>query len=176
MKKRATVFMLLTLSFFVPEIHAQTPTVTLIQNNLDELFINKDNPYGEIPEKTVDYYLNETSKIYFFEIVYNNNVIYREGIKKTIPQSRDSETMANQFRFKYNNIYLDASLISDSDKLRLLESYTNKIIDISGKKMLALNDFEIIIMDYKKSKYVVNNPLDNMIINIYKAEFKQTGR
>lgn len=99
-------------------------------------------------------------------------MIYREGIKKTILQSRDSETMANQFRFKYNKIYLDASLISDSDKLRLLESYTNKIIDISGKKMLALNDFEIIIMDYKKSKYVVNNPLDNMIINIYKAEFK----
>lgn len=172
MKKRATVFMLLTLSPFVPEIHAQTPTVTSIQNNLDELFINKDNPYGEIPEKTVDNYLNETSKIYFCEIVYNNSVIYREGIKKTIPQSRDSETMANQFRFKYNKIYLDASLINESDKLRLLEYYTNKIIDISGKKMLALNDFEIIIMDYKKSKYVVNNPLDNMIINIYKAEFK----
>ncbi len=171
MKKRATVFMLLTLSFFVSKIHAQTPTVKPIQNNLDELFINKDNPYGEIPGKTVDNYLNETSKIYFFEIVYNNNVIYREGIKKTIPQSRDSETMANQFRFKYNKIYLDASLISDSDKLRLLESYKNKIIDISGKKMIALNDFEIIIMDYKQSKYVVNNPLDNMVINIYKTEF-----
>ena len=80
--------------------------------------------------------------------------------------------MSNQFRFKYNKIYLDASLISDSDKLRLLESYKNKIIDISGKKMIALNDFEIIIMDYKQSKYVVNNPLDNMVINIYKAEFK----
>jgi len=171
MKKKATVFMLLTLSLFVPEIHAQAPTVTSIKNNLNELFINKDNPYGEIPEKTVFNYLNETSKIYFFEIVYNNNVIYREGIKKTIPQSRDSETMANQFRFKYNKIYLDASLISDSDKLRLLESYKNKIIDISGKKMIALNDFEIIIMDYKQSKYVVNNPLDNMVINIYKAEF-----
>lgn len=59
--------MLLTLSLFVPEIQAQTPTVTSIQNNLDELFINKDNPYGEIPEKTVDNYLNETSKIYFLK-------------------------------------------------------------------------------------------------------------
>lgn len=52
---------------------------------------------------------------------------------KAIPMSRDSEIMNNQFRFKYSKIYLDASIISDSDKLKLLESSKNKLIEIGGK-------------------------------------------
>jgi len=139
---------------------------------LDELFINKDNPYGKIPEKAVDLYFDDIPRIYYFEIEYNDNMIFREVIKKSVPQSTDMEIMTNQFRFKYNKIYLDASLINDSDKLKLLESYMNKIIDVAGKKMINLKDFEIIKNDYKQKKYVVNNPLENMKIKIYKVEFE----
>jgi hypothetical protein len=57
------------LSFFLVIINstitAQSLKKTLINDNLDELFINKDNPFGEIPAKTVDRYFSEASNIYF---------------------------------------------------------------------------------------------------------------
>lgn len=159
---------LLTASNF----YSQELNKTLINDNLEELFINKDNPFGPIPVKTVEKYFEECPKVYFFEIEYNGKVIFREGIKKTIPQSRDSETMSTQLRYTYNNIYLDASEINDSDKLKLLESYKNKIVDISGKSLLNLNEYQIIKKDYGKNQFVIMNPLKNMKINIYKIDFK----
>ena len=131
----------LFLSSLISTVYGQGVTKTLINDYLDELFINKDNPFGNIPAKTVEKYFSESPKIYYFEIVYNDKVIHREGISKSIPQSRDSETMANQFRFKYNNIYLDASLINDSDKLKLLESRKNKLIEIAQKKLKYVFQF-----------------------------------
>lgn len=79
--------------------------------------------------------------------------------------------MSNQFRFKYDNIYLNASEISDSDKIKLLESYKNRIVDISGQKLLYLGDYQIVKKDINKNKFVIVNPLENMQIKIYKIEF-----
>lgn len=166
-----TFLPLLIIIFAISTSYAQNGTKTLINDKLDELFINKDNPYGEIPAKTVDKLLVENSNIYFFEIVYNDRVLFREGIDKSIPRSKDSEIMANQFRFKYDRIYLDADLISDADKLKLLESYKNKIVDIAGKKLIELKDLTIIEKDYKMDKFVILNPLESMKINIYKFSF-----
>lgn len=166
------IFASLLLALSISNLYSQNLTKTLINDNLDELFINKDNPFGSIPTKTVEKYFVESSKLYFFEIIYNGKLMFREVIKKTIPQSRDSETMENQFRFKYDNIYLDATEINDSDKIKLLESYKNKIVDISGNKLLHLGDCQIIKKDYGKNKFVILNPLENMQIKIFKIEFK----
>lgn len=168
---RKLIFTFLVFSFAVTGLYSQELKKTLINDNLDELFINKDNPFGSIPTKTVEKYFIESSKLYFFEVVYNGKVIFREGVKKSIPQSRDSETMSNQFRFKYDNIYLNASEISDSDKIKLLESYKNRIVDISGQKLLYLGDYQIVKKDINKNKFVIVNPLENMQIKIYKIEF-----
>lgn len=172
MKLKFLTFLALTLFFNLYNVHSQELQISEITDNLDELFINKDNPYRKIPEKAVDLYIDDISRIYYFQIEYNNNIIFREVIKKSVPQSTNMEIVANQFRFKYNKIYLDASLINDSDKLKLLESYMNKIINVAGKKMINLGDYEIIKNDYKQKKYVVNNPLENMKIKIFKVEFE----
>ncbi|QIG88575.1 hypothetical protein G6R40_02365 [Chryseobacterium sp. POL2] len=167
---RKLIFTFLVFSFAITNYYSQDLKKTLINDNLDELFINKDNPFGSIPIKTVEKYFSESSKLYFFEIVYNGKVIFREGVKKSIPQSRDSETMSNQFRFNYDSIYLNASEISDSDKIKLLESYKNRIVDISGQKLLYLGDYQIVKKDINKNKFVIVNPLENMQIKIYKIE------
>ncbi|WP_312345750.1 hypothetical protein [Chryseobacterium binzhouense] len=169
-----SIFIILSLimSSLFSTICGQGLTKTLINDKLDELFINKDNPFGDIPARTVEKYFSENSKLYYFEIVYNNQVIYREGIAKSIPQSRDSEIVANRFRFKYDTVYLDASLISDSDKSKLLESYKNKLIEIGKKKLISLKDLEIIKKDRQTSKYVILSPLESMKINIYRVDFQ----
>ncbi|MCY0970859.1 hypothetical protein [Chryseobacterium wangxinyae] len=169
-----SIFIILSLimSSLFSTICGQGLTKTLINDKLDELFINKDNPFGDIPAQTVEKYFSENSKLYYFEIVYNNQVIYREGIAKSIPHSRDSEIVANRFRFKYDTVYLDASLISDSDKSKLLESYKNKLIEIGQKKLISLKDFEIIKKDRQTSKYVILSPLESMKINIYRVDFQ----
>ena len=165
------IFTFLVFSFSITNYYSQELKKTLINDNLDELFINKDNPYGSIPIKTVEKYFYDSSKLYFFEIVYNGKIIFREGITKSIPQSRDSEIMSYQFRFNYDNIYLDASEITDADKIKLLESYKNRIVDISGKKLLYLGNYQIVKKDIDKNKFVIVNPLENMQIKIYKIEF-----
>lgn len=149
-------------------ITAQSLKKTLINDNLDELFINKDNPFGDIPSKTVEKYFSEVSNIYFFEMVFGDKVIFSESIPKSIPLSRDSETMANQFRFKYNTIYLDATLFCDGDKLQLLESRKNRLTEIGGKKLIAINDFAIIKKDIKSNKYIIVSPIEGIKINVYK--------
>lgn len=158
--------------FSLTTAYWQSLNKTLINENLELLFINKDNPFGEIPAKTVDKYFAETSSIYYFEIVYEGKGIYREGIRKSIPQSRDSETVANRFRFNYSNIYLDASSISESDQQKLLESRKNEIKEIAKKKFISLNDYQIVKKDYNSNKYMILNPLENMKINIYKIDFQ----
>ncbi len=172
MKLIYVVIISLFLSSLTVTAYGQTLNKTIINDNLDQLFINKDNPFGEIQVKTVDKYFAETSSLYYFEIVYDGKVIYREGIRKSIPQSRDSETMANQFRFKYNNIYLDASVISEQDQQKLLQSRKNELKEIAKKKFISLNDYQIVKKDYSSNKYVILNPLENMKINIYKIDFQ----
>ena len=162
----------ITILFFLGSasiLFAQDVTRTLISNDISQLFINGSNPYGKIPASTVEKYFSENSKLYFFEIKYNNVVVYREGIKKSIPQSTDLETMRNQSRFKYD-ILIDASLFTDADKLKLLEFYKNKIVDIAQKKLISLKDFEIIKKNYSNGTYEISRPLENMEINIYKIE------
>jgi hypothetical protein len=78
-----------------------------------------------LPKQLIDTFRKHL--IFTFEMVFGGKIIFSESIPKSIPLSRDSETMANQFRFKYNTIYLDATLFSDSDKLKLLESRRNKL-------------------------------------------------
>lgn len=170
--KTIAILIILTSLLNFSELYSQELHSTEITANLNELFINRDNTYGEIPEKTVELYFNNMPNIYYFDIEYNGKVLFREMIRKTVPQSTNVEIMNNLFRFTYNKIYLDASLISDSDKLKLLESYTNKIVDIAGKKLINLGDFKIVVQDYKEDKYVVNNLLENMHIKIYKVKFK----
>lgn len=166
------IILSLFLSSVISNVCGQVLNKTLINDKLDELFINKNNPFGDIPAQTVEKYFSESSKLYYFEIVYNNQVVYREGITKSIPQSRDSEIVANRFRFKYDTVYLDASLISDSDKSKLLESNKNKLIEMGQKKLISLKDFEIIKKDRQTSKYVILTPLESMKINIYKVDFQ----
>ena len=171
MKKSLLLLSLITI-LGLQFTYSQEIVKTEITNNLDELFINEGNPYGKIPSEVVDKYFNEVSKnLYFYEIEYNGKVIYREGIKKSIPQSRDSEIVTNMFRLKFD-ILLNAAEISDSDKLILLESFNNSLVDISGKKVLALSDLKIIDKDYRLDKFVALNPLENMIIKIYKIKFE----
>lgn len=76
---RKLIFTFLVFSFAVTGLYSQELKKTLINDNLDELFINKDNPFGSIPTKTVEKYFIESSKLYFFEVVYNGKVIFREG-------------------------------------------------------------------------------------------------
>ncbi|WEK71202.1 MAG: hypothetical protein P0Y62_06490 [Candidatus Chryseobacterium colombiense] len=170
--KSIYVIVSLFLTSLFTTAYGQAISKTLINDNLDQLFINKDNPFGDIPAKTVDKYFAETSSIYYFEIVYNGKVIYRESIRKSIPQSRDSETVANQFRFKYSNIYLDASVINESDQQKLLQSRKNEIKEIAKKKFISLNDYQILKKDHSSNKYVILNPLETMKINIYKIDFQ----
>jgi hypothetical protein len=58
------------------------------------------------------------------------------------------------------------------DKSKLLESYKNKLVDIGQKKLISLNDFEIIKKDRQTDKYVILSPLESMKINIYKIDFQ----
>lgn len=166
----ASIFTLIFL-LNLTKTYSQEIIETQITDNFDELFINKDSPFSSISDKTVNLYFNDAKNLYYFQIEYNGKSIYREGIKKSSPINRASSPFRDKDRFKYK-IYLDASLISDSDKLILLESYTNKIIDISGKKIIVLGNYEIIKADYYKNKYSINNLLENMKVNIYKVEFK----
>lgn len=155
-------------SGFVKLSVAQSPVVTEITNNLAELFSNDNDSYGDISLKSIDNYLEQKTNIYFFDIFYNNKVIYREGIKKSIPQTTDASIFSSVVRFKFNDIYLDASQISDQDKLKVLESQNSSMADIAGKKVLIIPDFEIISFDSAKNKYVVNNVSDKITSKVYR--------
>lgn len=80
------IILSLFFSSLLGNVYGQGLTKTLINDNLDLLFTNKDNPFGEIPTKTVEKYFSENSDIFYFEIVYNDKVIYREGIYATVLQ------------------------------------------------------------------------------------------
>ncbi|WP_437920647.1 hypothetical protein [Sphingobacterium sp. LRF_L2] len=173
MKAKKIIIAVLLLILCTSKNYAQQPKAILINDNLEGLFINKDNGYGSVPLKAVEKYLTEISNIYYFEIVYKNKVLFRETIRKTIPQHPDTEIATNMFRFKYDNIYLDASLIADADKIQLLESPYNKLVDVAEKKFLWLNNYEIFARDYSKSNpYQIKNPTENIRINVYRVDFE----
>ncbi|MGO3184458.1 MAG: hypothetical protein ACTIJ9_16645 [Aequorivita sp.] len=160
-----TLFLLLSINAFSQEIEKID-----ISDNLEQLFINQDNDFGSIAESTVEKLFVDNLNIYVFELTYNDKVIYRESIKKSNPQSRDVETFMNTIRFKYD-ISIDDKLISDADKLNLLESYNNKIVKTSNSSFFKMKNFEILKKDYKQNKLIINHPLENMTIRIYKLAY-----
>lgn len=162
-----TLFLLLTINAFPQKIEE-----TNITENLEQLFINRDNDFGGIAESTIEKLFDDNLNIYVFELTYHDKVIYRESIKKNTPQGRDLATFKNGIRFKYD-ISIDEKLISDSDKLKLLENYNNKIVRTSNSSFLQMKNFEIIKNDRKQQKWRPNHPLENMTIKIYKLGYNE---
>lgn len=168
---RNFLILLFVIAVSSSNIYSQNIVKTNITNNLEELFINTTSDFGSVTQKTLDRYFNSINKAYIFEIEYNGKVIYREGVRKTIPSSRDRATASNMFRFKSGDIYLDAELFSDSEKLSMLESRKITLKEIQGKKFILINDFQPIVQNTETMNFETNKRYGSLKVNIYRLDF-----
>jgi hypothetical protein len=147
---------------------AQDVKIENIDSNLDALNVNTNNEWNKIGPDAVEQYLDEMDNLFYFEIKYKDKVVYRESIKKSIPEKSDLQFFSNRQRFELKKIYIDPSLIDDSDKLLLLSSHRNKIREIGGKKLLVLTN--LTILKSSSGKFEIVNPIENMKVSFYKIE------
>jgi len=163
---KLSVITIMLFSLAVWNLEAQEVKIENINSNLDALNVNTQSPFNKISSDAVEQYLDEMNNLFYFEITYKDKVIYRESIKKSVPEKSDVQFFSNKKRFELQKIYIDASLIDDSDKLLLIESHRNTIKEIGGKKLLILTNLKI--LQGKSGKYRIASPLENMEISFYK--------
>lgn len=104
--------------------------------------------------------------IYYFELVYNETVVYRQSIRKKVAENSMKSTMLSRNTY---DILLDASEISDGDKLKLVQNSKNKIFTSNDIMYLMLGGLEI--TKEENNKIVPAEILDNFKVNIYKVAF-----
>jgi hypothetical protein len=158
----------LILSLATWNTKAQDVKIENINTNLDALNVNSNNEWNKIGPDAVEQYLDEMKNLFYFEIKYKDKVVYRECIKKSIPEKSDTQFFSNRQRFELKKIYIDPSLIDDADKISLLASHRNTIKEIVGKKLLVLTN--LTILKGKSGAFEIVNPIENMKVSFYKIE------
>lgn len=155
------------------QVTAQQIVQTNINDKLEELFIKKDkDAFSQEKGNAVEQFFTQNSALYYFDLQYQGQVLLREAIPKSKALTRDSDIMEGVLgRFKFK-LQFDASLISDAERLALFEDRKITVQTIADKKIVTIDNFEILAKDYKTEQYKINNPSENLKINIYKLSFE----
>lgn len=144
---------------------AQKNEPILINDELAELQIERLQFGGGQSQTYADLVKNNLF-IYYFELVYNETVVYRQSIRKKVAENSMKSTMLSRNTY---DILLDASEISDGDKLKLVQNSKNKIFTSNDIMYLMLGGLEI--TKEENNKIVPAEILDNFKVNIYKVAF-----
>lgn len=115
-----------------------------IEKVVDDLVLTyHSTPENELYKSVI----KNNNKLYCFEIIYKNKVIYRGGLNKAIPKM--TSFAFNEPSFE---ICLDYSVFDQETKLEILEGESLEVNTLdSGEKYLCNSKFEL--FEFKKNFY-----------------------
>ncbi|AIM39002.1 hypothetical protein KO02_21620 [Sphingobacterium sp. ML3W] len=156
---------ILVLYFAFSGLCSFAQSTTRVEVSPKELMPKAAGFFSEVSAGNIQQMLAKNLTIYSFDVIYNGQVIAREGIKKPIEGSGDGLSAMSRLTYE---LFFPYTAFETEDLLSLLEDKLVETKKVGDMKYLKTADFALVDQDINGG-FKVANPLgDKVIIKLYK--------